>query len=342
LGWTVGAGIELGLTPNWSAKVEYDYLDFASKTYAVPGGVPFSGGIRENFSVKENFNAVKVGLNYRFGPSDPALGAAATELAAKAPRPGPYNWSGGYAGIAVGDRLSDTSWDTNEIYALPGQFDNTTDPASFFSSTVRVGGYLGYNWQFAPRWVAGIEGDAAWGNSKMSLNGIPGTFGNSGIVFPVAGGVINGLEDEFGDTASVKLGWDGSARGRLGFLVLPSVLFYGTGGVSFQEVDVGASCLGPAAPNVGGVIGSYCLNGTHGESFSKLLVGYTIGGGVEAALRDNWLGRLEGRYANYGRFGHTFFAGSGDDVAANFHLSTWTFLAGLAYKFDGGAPLASK
>jgi len=350
LGWTVGAGIELGLTPNWSAKVEYDYLDFGSRSYAVPGGVPFSGGITENFSVKENFSAVKVGVNYRFGPSDPALAATATELSLKARPSAQYNWTGGYAGVAVGDRQSDTSWNTNEIFALPGQFDNTTSPASFFSSTVRAGGYLGYNWQFAPRWVGGVEGDIAWGHSSMSLNGIPGTFGNSGITFAVPGpipsigcvtatcAVTSGLEAELSDNASVKLGWDGSLRGRLGFLALPNVLLYGTGGVSFQEVDVGASCLGTAAVSAGGAVPTYCLKGEHSESFSRLLVGYTIGGGVEAALKDNWLGRLEGRYANYGRFGHTFFAGTGDDVGADFHLSTWTFLAGLAYKFDGGNP----
>ena len=29
-GWTIGAGVEYAFAPNWSAKLEYDYLDFGS------------------------------------------------------------------------------------------------------------------------------------------------------------------------------------------------------------------------------------------------------------------------------------------------------------------------
>ena len=32
-GWTLGAGAEVGLTPNWTAKVEYLYFDLANRTY---------------------------------------------------------------------------------------------------------------------------------------------------------------------------------------------------------------------------------------------------------------------------------------------------------------------
>jgi opacity protein-like surface antigen len=28
IGWTVGVGVEFPLTTTWSARVEYDYLDF--------------------------------------------------------------------------------------------------------------------------------------------------------------------------------------------------------------------------------------------------------------------------------------------------------------------------
>ena len=30
-GWTVGGGIEYALMPNWSAKLEYDYLNFGGQ-----------------------------------------------------------------------------------------------------------------------------------------------------------------------------------------------------------------------------------------------------------------------------------------------------------------------
>jgi opacity protein-like surface antigen len=29
-GWTVGAGVEYGIAPNWSVKAEWDFLDFGT------------------------------------------------------------------------------------------------------------------------------------------------------------------------------------------------------------------------------------------------------------------------------------------------------------------------
>ena len=143
--------------------------------------------------------------------------------------------------------------------------------------------------------MGGIEADAAWGNSSMSQNGIPGTFGNSGMTLfvpgPPAAVTITGLEAELGDSSSVKLGWDSSLRARLGFLLLPDILLYGTGGVSFQEVAVSASCSGPTAGPTA-VSPSYCQSGAHSESASRLMVGYTIGGGIEAAFDANWLSEI--------------------------------------------------
>ena len=37
VGWTAGAGIEYGFTQNWSAKLEYLYMDLASRTYSITG-----------------------------------------------------------------------------------------------------------------------------------------------------------------------------------------------------------------------------------------------------------------------------------------------------------------
>jgi outer membrane immunogenic protein len=40
-GWLVGAGIEWAFAPNWSAKVEYNYLGLDDRTFTVPAGSPF-------------------------------------------------------------------------------------------------------------------------------------------------------------------------------------------------------------------------------------------------------------------------------------------------------------
>jgi hypothetical protein len=37
-GWLVGGGIEWAFAPNWSAKIEYDYLGLNNRTFTAPAG----------------------------------------------------------------------------------------------------------------------------------------------------------------------------------------------------------------------------------------------------------------------------------------------------------------
>ena len=64
-GWLVGAGIEWAFLPNWSAKVEYNYLALDDRTFVVPAGSPFLAG--DTFTQSNrNIQMLKVGINYRF------------------------------------------------------------------------------------------------------------------------------------------------------------------------------------------------------------------------------------------------------------------------------------
>ncbi len=56
VGWTVGAGVEMGLTQAWSAKVEYLYLNYADRAYTVTGMLDHG----------MDMNLIRVGVNYRF------------------------------------------------------------------------------------------------------------------------------------------------------------------------------------------------------------------------------------------------------------------------------------
>jgi len=55
VGWTLGAGVEFGLTQQWSAKLEYLYMSFADRSFSVTGT---SNGL--------DTSLVRVGVNYRF------------------------------------------------------------------------------------------------------------------------------------------------------------------------------------------------------------------------------------------------------------------------------------
>jgi outer membrane immunogenic protein len=59
-GWTAGAGIEVGLTGNWSAKAEYLYVDLGKFNC----GTSCNGLPTDNVSMHDN--VVRAGVNYRF------------------------------------------------------------------------------------------------------------------------------------------------------------------------------------------------------------------------------------------------------------------------------------
>jgi outer membrane immunogenic protein len=62
-GWMVGAGLEYGFAPNWSVKVEYNFMSFdldrTDFTFA---------GVTSSFDHDLDVHVVKAGVNFRFGP----------------------------------------------------------------------------------------------------------------------------------------------------------------------------------------------------------------------------------------------------------------------------------
>ena len=87
------------------------------------------------------------------------------------------------------------------------------------------GGQFGYNWQLAPRWVAGFETDIQYSNVK------------GGVSFASVGG---GSAD-FGLTSSHRLQWLGTVRGRLGYLLTGRLLAFATGGLAYGKTKADAA-----------------------------------------------------------------------------------------------------
>jgi outer membrane immunogenic protein len=61
-GWMAGVGAEWAFAGPWSAKIEYDHLDFGN--FSNSAGVINPG---DTFNVSRNIDMVKFGVNYRFG-----------------------------------------------------------------------------------------------------------------------------------------------------------------------------------------------------------------------------------------------------------------------------------
>jgi outer membrane immunogenic protein len=67
-GWMFGTGIEYAFFGNWSAKVEYDYLDFGTKTVTFAGLASLGlTAPNDAVDIRQRIHLVKFGLNYRFG-----------------------------------------------------------------------------------------------------------------------------------------------------------------------------------------------------------------------------------------------------------------------------------
>jgi outer membrane immunogenic protein len=58
-GWMWGTGVEYAFLPNWSAKLEYDFLDLGTKSFLV-------NDILGTFDIRQRIHLVKFGINYHF------------------------------------------------------------------------------------------------------------------------------------------------------------------------------------------------------------------------------------------------------------------------------------
>lgn len=157
-----------------------------------------------------------------------------------------------------------------------------------------AGLYAGYNFQLDNNVVLGLEADVAWGDVGGFVQGT----GPGGVVLPPQSGMQY-------DTS-----WSGAGRVRVGY-AFDRVMPYIAGGVAITDMNAQAFAVG--APT---------------DSFSETMVGWTLGAGVEYAVTDNLIGRLEYRYTDFGEFDIT----SGG-LGGSIDLRKSDVRAGLAYKF---------
>jgi outer membrane immunogenic protein len=252
--------------------------------------------------------------------------AFAADMAVKAPPPAPtptYSWTGFYGGLHVG-----VGWPQHPDAAVTMQplFGTTNAPAAFnaLSDLFPFGGLqIGYNWQFQPQWVVGLEFD--FSASKHSEGG-------AGLTMLNLGGTPDTLTDTVSSTRG--LDWFGTVRGRVGYLVFPSLLAYGTGGLVYGHTRNDFT----QAIVLTGTGGNFTIvNGTRDGS-----TGWTAGGGFEWALDRKWSVKLEYDYLNFddavaSMTIASFHPGKGTtDVAFNVHSpdnSVHTIQIGLNYHF---------
>jgi outer membrane immunogenic protein len=338
-GWTVGGGVETALWGHWFVRGEYRFADFGASSVTVartsPNPLSPSSFVADTFNLALRTHTATFGFAYKFGdPVATANSVASPSLVPVKALPAlASSWAGPYLGLGLGPRSSRTDATTTSVtIAGAGAPENLTGQATsqpLDGTAFRAAPYFGWNWQVAPPWVVGLEGDAGLANQTTTLQG----FHFAPIQF----------SGQATDSLALKTRWDASARGRVGFLVTPTTLLYATGGAAWQRFDVISTCASTFA----------CTP----SAFTPVVVtssttkaGWTIGGGIESALWRNWFVRAEYRYADFGgstvtiaRTANSANAGNTQTDNLNVSLRTHTATFGLAYKFDWGtAPLVAK
>ena len=222
--------------------------------------------------------------------------ASAADMAVKA-RPLPpaptMTWTGFYAGLNAGYGWGDASNSNSPVdpasQALFGVFGPADFNTSFRKRGAIAGGQVGYNWQFTARGVLGLEADLQWSD----INGS----GFRSAPLLIAPTIL------YETSTEQRLRWFGTVRGRLGFLVTPSLLLYGTGGLAYGETESrgnirinnlggGAVIVIAIAPPFSAVCtfpGPPCYAGSSSETH----VGWTAGAGGEWKIAPNWSVKAE-------------------------------------------------
>lgn len=189
------------------------------------------------------------------------------------------NWAGLYIGAHVGGATGE--WDGRTTFTdpvagvLPGLWANPNQ--SIDADGWVAGGQIGYNLQ-RDAFVFGIEADVSWSD----LNG-EGTFSTLGV------------DDRYNWKIKTELDAFGTVRGRLGFLVSPSLLLYGTGGFAWARTSGDLTVSHTWVPDPAASFGV-----TARGSARETHIGWTAGAGAELMLAKNWTVKAEWLHVDLG------------------------------------------
>jgi outer membrane immunogenic protein len=206
-----------------------------------------------------------------------------------------FAWTGCYLGANIGGAWAKKSF-SNSL-TLP-------DDGGHTANGIIGGGQAGCDYQFASNWVIGIQG---------MLDGAHLTGSNTS-------------PDDPDGTFSTRVKWFGTVTGRLGFLVTPSFLIYGKGGVAF----VGEN---QSQDSIEGLFPPVAIHGSTGD-FAR--TGWDAGAGLEWMFAPSWSVWLEYDHMGFGSTSETFAFADGSSFQENVKQSVDKVLVGVNYRFGLG------
>jgi outer membrane immunogenic protein len=240
----------------------------------------------------------------------PVSAAVAADLPSKkepviAPVVAP-SWAGFYVGLNSGGTWSNSSYQISSWPSVIGPGNPGPNPSGNpdYSATAILGiigsnsansagfiggGQIGYDHQFGGAFIAGAEADI----QGVAENSGGGSFWRNNSVL---GENLYNHNYLSGVSVSKSLDYLGTVRGRIGYLISPALLIYGTGGFAYggANLSLNVAQLG-YNQNV-----NYDTISPGYTSISQTRVGWTAGGGLEWMFMPNWSAKAEYLYYDLG------------------------------------------
>jgi outer membrane immunogenic protein len=234
-------------------------------------------------------------------------------------------WSGFYMGLNGG-----YGWGSDPVAfsaasaAATTYFTSGAVPAGVNGSPSGglFGVQLGYNWQWTPQMIFGIETDLDYAD----INGAGATS------TAVGGGFV-----PFTTSAAQGLTWLGTLRGRVGF-TLDKALIYGTGGLAYGRTSLATSVVG--------LVGSACgpAGLCAGSASTAWQTGWAAGAGIEWAVSPALSVKAEYLHYDLGTRSLTQFDPTipGTVFGSSASFAGDIVRAGLNFRFGGGGPIVAR
>lgn len=248
-------------------------------------------------------------------------------------------WTGFYAGLNIGygfGASSSSNTTTVPIYdgvastgvGIPsaGLGIANSGVVSLNQNGVIGGGQIGYNYLTAQNFLLGLEADfqgsGIYGNGSYTAIGSDAK-GQQAYRNTIGTGSV-----------SSSLDWFGTVRGRIGYLATPSILIFGTGGLTYGGVsanlkNTSISSYWDFDPT------TYTQLGVGGASQTNTLVGWNAGGGVEWMFMQNWSAKAEAFYYDLGSSAMSgYVSGLAPTTSGGRTVNEWIYSANTTTKVN--------
>jgi len=217
-------------------------------------------------------------------------------------------WTGFYAGLNAGGTWGNSRSINNSTTPLINAYAADGYPDYAYAAAGSIlpnlgrgnslgfigGGQIGYNWQsniVNSSLITGLEADiqgiAMAPNTASGANYFPQPSYLGGFY-----GALSSINTQ--DSIS----YIGTVRGRLGYLFLPKVLIFATGGLAYGQANLATNIWANGTHNFGANI--YAPGIIESKNLSSTLAGWTAGGGVEWMFLENLSTKVEYLYYDLG------------------------------------------